>query len=110
MWNAEYMVQMRKDSTECGRVGRYGFVTRGRAFNKKIQDVLLLCQARGNCLYIASDFNLDLMKQGRVSGGFKPGIHESRKHNQPPCIHATTRNDKFSVTGTIWPRYPGGSQ
>ena len=24
--HAEYMVQMRKDSTECGRVGRYGDV------------------------------------------------------------------------------------
>ena len=24
--NAEYMVQMWKDSTECGRVGRYAFV------------------------------------------------------------------------------------
>ena len=100
MQNAEYMVQMRKDSTECGRVGRYGFVTGGRSFNKKIQDVLLLCQARGNCLYTAGDFNLDLMKQGRVSGGFKPGIHKSRKHNQ-----LVSRGQLKSTTRTNYPAY-----
>ena len=58
-----YMVQMRKDSTEYGRVGRYGSVTRDRRLTIRSKMFYYYVKPEETVYrYIAGDFNLDLMK------------------------------------------------
>ena len=98
--NAECRIQFKCEKIPQNAEGLAGMGSSREVGRLTKRCFTIMSSQRKLSIYIAGDFNLDLMKRGRVSGGFKPGIHESRKHNQ-----LVGRGQLKSTTWTNHPAY-----